>query len=63
MWVRFTCPACDQTHQFDMPETTIHMTCSRTAKPIVVRLTPGGDVKAQIFDESQQTTPDSPSDK
>ena len=54
MWVRFTCPACQQTHQFDMPETTISMTCSQTAKPIEVRLTAGGDVKSRVLEETQK---------
>lgn len=52
MLVRFDCPACEQSHSFDMPETTIHMTCSRTHKALELRLTKGGDVKAAIVDES-----------
>jgi hypothetical protein len=31
-----------------MPETTIHMTCSRTHKAIQLRLTKGGDVKSAV---------------
>jgi len=31
-----------------MPETTVHMTCSRTHKVIQVRVTKGGDVKSVI---------------
>ena len=48
MQVRFSCPACKNTHVADMPETTIHMTCSRTSKPLRLRLTPGGDVKSAV---------------
>ncbi len=50
MWVRFTCPACAQTHQVDMPETTIHMTCSQTGQAIEMRLTGGGDVRSKLVD-------------
>lgn len=57
MWVRFTCPACKQTHQFDMPETTIHMTCGRTAQPIEVRLTGGGDIKSKLLDSPPKESP------
>jgi len=31
-----------------MPETTIHMTCSRTHEVIQLRITKGGDVKSSI---------------
>jgi hypothetical protein len=48
MQVRFKCPACKGTHITDIPETTIHLTCSRTNKPLELRLTPGGDVKSRI---------------
>ena len=48
MQVRFTCPACKQSHVLDMPETTIHMTCSRTGKSLMLRLGLGGEVKATI---------------
>ncbi|MHC4066130.1 MAG: hypothetical protein ACYSUQ_06445 [Planctomycetota bacterium] len=51
MLVRFTCPACGQTHSFDMPETTIHMTCGRTGQALEVRLTGGGDAKARLVGE------------
>jgi len=51
MLVRFDCPACKQSHSFDMPETTIHMTCSRTHKAMTLRLTKGGDVRATIVGE------------
>ena len=34
-----------------MPETTIHMTCSRTHKALELYLTKGGDVKAKIVGE------------
>ena len=34
-----------------MPETTIHMTCSRTHKTLELRLTKGGDVKTKIVGE------------
>ena len=50
--------ACEQTHQFDMPETTIHMTCSNTAKAIEVRLTAGGDIKSRIIGEGEDDEPD-----
>ena len=48
MMVRFTCPACKQSHTLDMPETTVHMTCSRTSQTLQLRVTKGGDVKAAI---------------
>ena len=51
MLVRFDCPACGLSHSFDMPETTIHMTCGRTHKVLELRLTKGGDVKPRIVDE------------
>jgi len=51
MLVRFTCPACKGSHSFDMPETTVHMTCSRTHKVIRLRLTAGGDIKSAVVEE------------
>lgn len=48
MLVRFDCPACDRSHSFDMPETTVHMTCSTTREVLELRLTKGGDVKTSI---------------
>lgn len=52
MLVRFDCPACHGSHSFDMPETTIHMTCSRTHKVLELRLTGGGDVRFKVLDGS-----------
>jgi len=52
MLIRFDCPACGGSHSFDMPETTIHMTCSRTHKCLELRVTKGGDVKSAIVDEN-----------
>lgn len=54
MWVRFTCPACEQTHQLDMPETTINMTCSQTGKTVEMRLTAGGDIKSKMLDPKEE---------
>lgn len=54
MWVRFTCPACEQTHQLDMPETTINMTCSQTGKTVEMRLTAGGDVKSKMLGPEEE---------
>ncbi len=51
MQVRFQCPACNQSHVLDMPETTIHMTCSRTGKHLELRLGASGEPKARILDE------------
>ncbi len=51
MLVRFDCPACGGSHVFDMPETTIHMTCATTAKTIQLRLTAGGDVRTALVSE------------
>ncbi len=51
MLVRFDCPACHGSHSFDMPETTIAMTCSRTHKVLELRLTQGGDVRTKILDD------------
>lgn len=50
MQVRVECPACGGNHVFDMPEGTVHMTCSRTHRVIECRLTPGGDVKTRLLD-------------
>ncbi len=53
MLVRFECPACGTHHSFDMPETTIHMTCARTHKTLELRLTAGGDVKAAVVEDEE----------
>jgi len=53
MLIRFDCPACGGSHSFDMPETTIHMTCSRTHKIIQLRLTKGGDVRSSVVDGNE----------
>ena len=53
MNVRFKCPACDNHHVFDMPETTIHMTCARTHAVLKLRVTAGGDVKSEIVSQPQ----------
>ena len=55
MLIRFDCPACNQSHSFDMPETTIHMTCSRTHKVLEIRVTKGGDVKSRILENDEST--------
>ncbi len=47
MQVRFPCPACGGTHWFDMPETTIHMTCGRTGKTLRLKMA-NTDVRASI---------------
>ena len=57
MLVRFECPACRGTHVFDMPETTIHMTCSRTHEVLQLRLTQGGDVRSNVVGNGK-VTPD-----
>lgn len=57
MLVRFDCPACGGSHSFDMPETTIHMTCSRTRQVLQLRLTKGGDVKSEIVANATQSAP------
>ena len=51
MLVFFECPACGRSHSFDMPETTIHMTCGVTRKVLKLRLTKGGDVKSEVVDD------------
>lgn len=51
MQVRFLCPACNQSHVLDMPETTIHMTCSKTGKHLELRLGAGGEPKVRIVDQ------------
>jgi len=55
MQVRFTCPACKQSHVLDMPETTIHMTCSRTGKHLELKLGLGGEVKSRIVGAGEET--------
>lgn len=62
MLIRFDCPACQGSHSFDMPETTIHMTCSRTHKVIQLRLTAGGDVKSRIVEDNGRDSTDSESE-
>lgn len=52
MQVRFDCPACKKSHVLDMPETTIHMTCSQTGKHLELRLGGGGEVKSRIISEN-----------
>lgn len=53
MLIRFECPACKGSHSFDMPETTIHMTCSKTGTAIQVRVTSGGDVRTAIVGDEK----------
>ena len=55
MLIRFDCPACGGSHSFDMPETTIHMTCSKTHKVLSVRVTKGGDARAEIVDGHKES--------
>ena len=52
MQVRFDCPACKRSHVLDMPETTIHMTCSVTGKHLELRLGLGGEVKSKIVGQN-----------
>ncbi len=52
MQVRFDCPACKRSHVLDMPETTIHMTCSQTGKHLELRLGLGGEVKSRIVGQN-----------
>ena len=59
MLVRFDCPACGCSHSFDMPEMTIHMTCSTTHETIQLRLTAGGDVRTKVVREGDAETPES----
>ncbi len=40
-----------------MPETTIHMTCSRTHEVLQLRLTKGGDVRSDVVGNGE-VTPD-----
>lgn len=54
MQVRFECPACSGSHVFDMPETTIHMTCARSGKVLKLKLTTGGDVKSEVVGGSDK---------
>jgi hypothetical protein len=63
MLVRFDCPACGISHSFDMPETTIHMTCSRTRKTLKLRVTKGGDCKAEIVDGAGRQDKETESDE
>lgn len=56
MQVRFHCPACNSSHVLDMPETTIHLTCSKTGRLMELRLGTGGDVKSRILGEESAET-------
>ncbi len=49
MQVRFDCPVCKRSHVLDMPETTIHMTCSQTGRAMELRLGKGGEVKVRVL--------------
>jgi predicted RNA-binding Zn-ribbon protein involved in translation (DUF1610 family) len=49
MQVRFSCPKCKKTHITDIPETTVHMTCTACGSTLRLRLTPGGDVKTAVI--------------
>jgi len=59
MLVRFDCPACGRSHSFDMPETTIHMTCSHSHKVLQLRVTAGGDVRSTIVSGPEDGAADS----
>lgn len=63
MQVRFDCPACKKSHVLDMPETTIHMTCSATGKHLELRLGLGGDVKSKIVGAPEESTVDATDEK
>lgn len=54
MLCRFPCPHCQKTLIIDMPETTIHQTCTSCRRTLQLRLTPGGDVKAAVVDAKGQ---------
>ncbi|MCK6482958.1 MAG: hypothetical protein HUU22_16310 [Phycisphaerae bacterium] len=58
MQTRFYCPACRSHHVLDMPETTIHITCSRTGKHLRLDLGVGGEpvVKILADDGSEEET-------
>jgi hypothetical protein len=58
MQVRFDCPACKKSHVIDMPETTIHMTCSGTGRHLELRLGLGGEVKSRIVGENGSPEPE-----
>jgi hypothetical protein len=63
MQVRFDCPACKTSHVIDMPETTIHLTCSRTGKHLELRLVGGGEVKSRIVSEQEAAEENAESEK
>lgn len=46
-----------------MPETVIHMTCSRTHKVMQLKLTKGGDVRATILNGAAAKTEDAAADE
>lgn len=60
MLVRFDCPACGGSHSFDMPETTIYMTCAQTHEAIELRLTKGGDVRSTVVDARRTSSGNTP---
>lgn len=55
MLVRFGCPVCGESHSFDMPETTIHMTCSRTGRVLRLKLGLGGEVRPTVVGENGES--------
>lgn len=57
MQTRFKCPACKGSHVLDMPETTIHMTCSSTHRQMRLELGVGGEpVVTLLTDEGEPDT-------
>lgn len=51
MQTRFFCPACKSHHVFDMPETTIHITCSTTHRHMRLELGVGGEPVITLLTE------------
>ena len=51
MQTRFFCPACRSHHVLDMPETSIHMTCSRTHRHMRLDLGVGGEPVVTLLTE------------
>ena len=68
MQTRFLCPACKTHHVLDMPETTIHITCSQTHRHLRLDLGVGGEPVVTLLNEEgeedvEATAGESPSEE
>lgn len=55
MQTRFLCPACKSHHVLNMPETTIHITCSKTGRHLRLDLGVGGEPQVTLLTDDGET--------